>query len=196
VTTRVLLLEDEYDTRDLLTRALARAGYEVSAAADQSEALGLLSNDAGVEIIVSDLMIGADDRNGLRFLTELRARGVRAPVIVITAFADVEKVKIALNEGAAYLLEKPFRAPELIDAIERTLLRETGSPGADTVFDRANLTEKERIVGRHLLAGLSSEEIAMLENNSAKTIRQHITQIYAKCGVGSRAEFFRFMFAR
>jgi DNA-binding CsgD family transcriptional regulator len=51
-------------------------------------------------------------------------------------------------------------------------------------------------VARHLLRGLSSSEIAALENNSPKTIRQHVSQIYAKCGVGTRAEFFRLAYVK
>lgn len=65
----------------------------------------------------------------------------------------------------------------------------------ERLFERARLTEKERAVARHPLAGRSSPEIAALERNSPKTIRQHVSQIYAKCGVGSRAQFFRLVYA-
>ena len=64
------------------------------------------------------------------------------------------------------------------------------------MFERAHLTDKERRVAHHLLAGLSSTEIASHEKNSPKTIRQHITQIYLKCDVINRAEFFRLMYRR
>ena len=63
------------------------------------------------------------------------------------------------------------------------------------VLSRARLTAKERTVAEHLLNGLSSSEIAELEANSPKTIRQHVSQIYAKCGVSSRAELFRLVYA-
>ena len=146
--------------------------------------------------MVTDVVLGNDDRGGLRLMTELRARDIRAPVVVITAYADVEKVKIALNEGAAYLLEKPFRAAELLEAIDRVRSQEGVSGAVEQILSRAHLTEKERTVARHLLNGLSSSEIADLEKNSPKTIRQHVTQIYAKCGVSSRAEFFRLVYVR
>jgi DNA-binding NarL/FixJ family response regulator len=147
--------------------------------------------------VVTDIVLGADDRAGLRLMTELRTAGVRAPIVVITAYADVEKVKLALNAGAAHLLEKPFRGPELVEAIERA--RSQGGDVrhvAEQVLSRAGLTEKEGVVARHLLEGLSSSEIAELEDNSPKTIRQHVSTIYAKCGVGSRAEFFRLVYGR
>ena len=144
-----------------------------------------------------DVALGGDDRAGLGLIPELRSAGIHAPVVVITAYADVEKVKTALNEGAAHLLEKPFRASELVEAIERAH-RHVGDARhvIEQVLNRANLTGKERTVAIHLLEGLSSSEIAEMEHNSAKTIRQHVSQIYAKCGVGSRAEFFRLVYAR
>ncbi|HEY3815602.1 MAG TPA: response regulator [Polyangiaceae bacterium] len=193
----VLLVEDERDTRELLSQAIERAGWRCVSAADPCEALQRASEAGFVDVAVTDVVLGSDDRAGLRLLSELRAAGVHAPVIVITAYADVEKVKIALNEGAAHLLEKPFRAPQLIGAIERA--RSHGGDArhaVEQVLSRANLTAKERTVALHLLEGLSSTEIADIEHNSAKTIRQHVSQIYAKCGVSSRAELFRLVYAR
>ena len=64
----------------------------------------------------------------------------------------------------------------------------------DRALAHAGLTDKERIVARHVLKGMTSQEIADLEANSEKTIRQHVTRIYEKCGVTSRAEFFHFVF--
>src|SRR4051812_41847350 len=100
---RVLLLEDEFDTRDLLGRALGRVGYHVVSAANGEEALALAAKAEALTVVVADVVIGADDRRGLRFIPELRALGVTAPVVIITAYADLDKVKTALNEGAAHL---------------------------------------------------------------------------------------------
>jgi DNA-binding NarL/FixJ family response regulator len=195
VTHTVLLVEDEDDTRELLALSLERAGYRVLSTGDAARAAALVDEEGPVDVVVTDIVLGSDDRRGLRLMTELQAGGVRAPTIVITAYADVDKVKTALNDGAAHLLEKPFRAPDLLKAIERVL---TGGarPDIEQLFDRARLTEKERTVARHLLRGLSSSEIAAIERNSPKTIRQHVSQIYAKCGVGTRAEFFRLSYSK
>jgi DNA-binding NarL/FixJ family response regulator len=192
----LLLVEDEADTRDLLSRALERAGYRVLAAADRAGALAEVAT-APVELVITDIVLGEDDLGGLRLLDELKRAGVTAPIVMITAFADVERVKTALNQGAAYFLEKPFSADELIAVVER--VRSAGRGAAEAiarVLDRAELTEKERTVARHLFDGLSGSEIAELEHNSPRTIRQHISQIYAKCGVANRAEFLRLLFPR
>lgn len=193
----VLLIDDERDTRELLGRALERSGYECTIAGTASEAHQLL-DAAGTRFkaIVSDVVLGNDDRGGLHILRMIKQRELTAPVILITAFADVEKLKFALNEGAAYLLEKPFKAHELTNALERVLGPKEGSDAFEQVFESVQLTEKERVVARHLLAGLTSNEIAHMESNSPKTIRQHVSQIYAKCCVSNRAEFLRLVYSR
>jgi DNA-binding NarL/FixJ family response regulator len=193
----VLLVEDERDTRELLARAIERAGYACLSAAGPGAALALAGQAGFVDVVVTDVVLGGDDHGGLRLMAELRGQGVLAPVVVITAYADVEKVKIALNQGAAHLLEKPFRAPQLVEAIERVRTQGGDAKHAvEQVLARANLTSKERTVALHLLDGLSSTEIAEMERNSPKTIRQHVSTIYAKCGVSSRAELFRLVFGR
>jgi two-component system response regulator FixJ len=193
----VLLVEDERDTRELLAAAIARAGYRCVAAESGREAVEKAAAAGFVDVVVTDVVLGTDDRGGLRLMNDLKAAGVLAPVVVITAHADVEKVKIALNQGAAHLIEKPFRARALLDVIERVKAQGGDARhSVEQVLARADLTDKERVVARHLLEGLSYGEIADIEKNSPKTIRQHVSAIYAKCGVGSRAELFRLVFAK
>jgi DNA-binding NarL/FixJ family response regulator len=191
----VLLVEDEADTREMLGRALERAGYGCLAARSAEEALVGAKTGGVIDVVVTDVVMGESDRRGLTLMNELRDAGIHAPIVVITAYADVDKVKMALNQGAAYLLEKPFRATELIDAIEH--VRTHGGDvrqAVEQALARANLTEKESVVARHMLDGRTSGEIAELEHNSPKTIRQHVTQIYAKCGARNRAEFIRIVY--
>jgi DNA-binding NarL/FixJ family response regulator len=196
VANTVLLVEDEDDTREMLAAAMERVGYRCISARNGEEALDRATAAGPIDVVVTDVVMGGDDRRGLRLMAELRTLGVTAPIIVITAFADVDKVKTALNHGAAHFIEKPFRATELIDAVERVR-----APGRDLrhVIDealvRANLTEKEMAVARHLLEGRTNDEIAQIEQNSPKTIKQHVTQIYLKSGARNRVEFVRMVCA-
>jgi DNA-binding NarL/FixJ family response regulator len=194
---RILLVEDEPDTREVLCRAIERRGFTCFTADGLASGLAQAQSAGPLDVVVTDIVMGGDDRAGLKLLRALREQGLRAPVIVITAYADVEKVKLALNDGASYLLEKPFRAEELLAAIERASQQRGNAPEAvNEVLGRAGLTEKQLAVARHLLSGLTAPEIAALENNSVKTIRQHCTQIYAKWGVSTRAELFRKVYLR
>ncbi len=117
----VLLVEDEFDTLELLGRALERAGYAAIMATDAAGALSAATGKRSIDVVVTDVVLGDDSVGGLELMTALRRAGVRAPVVIITAFADVEKLKFALNEGAAHFLEKPFRAPKLLEVVERVL---------------------------------------------------------------------------
>lgn len=192
----VLFVEDDEDARTSLSRSLERAGYNVLAADLPDEALTLLAPGSFVDIIVTDLFLGTEPTGGLRLLRELRARNVDAPVVLVTAFAALDTVKLGLNAGVAYLLEKPFRAVELIEVLGR-ILNSPPTPMAyfvERALSQVDLTDKEQTIARYLLKGLTSSEIARLEANSDKTIRQHVTRIYAKCGVSSRAEFFNYVF--
>jgi DNA-binding NarL/FixJ family response regulator len=194
VTSTILLVEDEDDTRTLLGKALVRAGHAALLASSAKQGLEL-ARSKRPDVIVTDIVLGSAEHGGLHLLAELRANGLRTPVIVITAYADVEKVKLALNEGAQHLIEKPFSAGELLTAIEGVTSVRDPQSLSEQLFERARLTEKEREVARQLIQGLTSSEIAERAGNSAKTIRQHVTQIYAKCGVENRAGFFRRVYA-
>ena len=191
---RVLLIEDEPEARESLRQAVERAGSTCVAVGTKAEALAAAERPSFFDVVVTDVMLGRDDRAGLDLISELRALGCDAPVIVITAFADVTKVKFALNAGAAHFLEKPFRAQELLDVIAHVLRT---PPDVTHQVERtllaSGLTAKEITIARHLLKGLTSAEIAVLEGNSEKTVRQHVSQIYAKCGVSNRGGFFHFV---
>lgn len=190
----ILFVEDERDARESLAKAIERAGYTCTAVGSKQEALACARGTAFIDLVVTDVMLGSDDRAGLELIPELRAIGCDAPLIVITAFADVTKVKFALNAGATHLLEKPFRAQELLDVMAYVLRTPPDvSHQVERTLLTCGLTQKELAIARQLLKGLTSAEIAALEGNSEKTVRQHVSQIYAKCGVSNRGGFFHFV---
>jgi DNA-binding NarL/FixJ family response regulator len=195
VSRAVLLVEDDADARASLERTLAREGFTCFSAASVDEALAAAARAPFLDVVVSDVVLGSDDRGGVRLIGLLRGSGVRAPIILITAFAAIDNVKRGLNEGASYLLEKPFRATELLDVIRRVSAdpRDIGYL-VDRALATAGLTDKEQAIARLVLKGLTSVEIARLENNSDKTVRQHLTRVYQKLGVSSRAELFHHVF--
>jgi DNA-binding CsgD family transcriptional regulator len=101
------------------------------------------------------------------------------------------RVKDALNHGATYLLEKPFRAEDLSRALASVWEEPKGlGHFVERALDRAELTAKERDVARLLLKGLSTREMAGVTGNTEKTLKHHIASIFHKFGVASRAELF------
>jgi DNA-binding NarL/FixJ family response regulator len=194
---RLLLVEDEPEAQGALARALERAGYEVFCASDVTTALAHLDEGhlGPPDVAVLDVVLGHDDRGGLRVLEALRARTTRAPVVIVTAFADVDKVKTALNLGASHLLEKPFRAADLLSLIERLMAaRPDPAEAVRLAFARAGLTPREEEIARLALKGLSSPEIAHVLSMSDKTVRQHLSRVYEKHGVSGRGELVHLLF--
>lgn len=190
----VLLVEDEPEAREALARALARAGHAVTSAADVATALPLAGEDV-LDVAVIDVVLGEDDRGGLRVLEAIRARSLATPVVMVTAFADVAKLKAALNLGASHLLEKPFRASELLAVVERVVAaRPDPAEAVSRLFARAGLTAREAEVARLALKGLPGPEIAHVLGMSEKTVRQHLSRVYEKHGVSSRGELFHLVF--
>jgi DNA-binding NarL/FixJ family response regulator len=194
---RLLLVEDELEAQGALARALERAGYDVETAADADAAIARIEDRRtnAPELAVIDVVLGTDDRGGLRVLEAFRARSLLAPAILVTAFADVAKVKAALNLGASHLLEKPFRAPELLAVIQRLLaVRPDARESVAVAFARARLTPRESEVALLAVKGLSSPEIAQVLSMSDKTVRQHLSRVYEKHGVSGRGELMHLLF--
>ncbi|MBX3221329.1 MAG: response regulator [Labilithrix sp.] len=188
---QLLLVEDDREAQGALARALERAGYDVRTAADTRAALLCLDDlpSGGPDVAVVDVVLDDDDRGGLRVLEALRARSADAPVVIVTAFADVDKVKTALNLGASHLIEKPFRAAELLRVLERLMTsRPTRAETVKRTFARAGLTPRETEIALLALKGLSSPEIAQVLSMSDKTVRQHLSRVYEKHGVSGRGE--------
>ena len=195
MTRTVLVVEDEVEALDSLARSLSRAGYACVTALSASEVQTKLRAGVTIDVCVVDVRLGADENAGIALIPELRRATLEAPIIVVTAFADVDKVKRALNSGAAFFIEKPFTAGELLDAIKRVLADQGNVTHlVDRALTAAALTDKEATIARLLLKGLPTGEIARLEGNSDKTIRQHVSSIYAKFGVNSRSELFHHVF--
>ena len=195
MTRTVLVVEDEVEALDSLARSLSRAGYACVTALSASEVQTKLRAGVTIDVCVVDVRLGADENAGIALIPELRRATLEAPIIVVTAFADVDKVKRALNSGAAFFIEKPFTAGELLEAIKRVLADQGNVTHlVDRALTAAALTDKEATIARLLLKGLPTGEIARLEGNSDKTIRQHVSSIYAKFGVNSRSELFHHVF--
>ena len=116
---RLLVVEDEVRVRSFLRRGFGEAAMAVDEAADGDEALDLALSRA-YDAIVLDLMLPG--RDGFAVLRELRSRGCKAPVLILTARDAVEDRVRGLDEGADDYLVKPFAFAELLARI-RALLR-------------------------------------------------------------------------
>ena len=116
---RLLVVDDDPDVRDSLSRALRYAGYQVVTAVHGSDALDVVARSP-VDLIVLDVLMPIMD--GFEACRRLRERGDATPVLVLTAKDAVDDRVTGLDAGADDYLVKPFALGEL-QARVRALLR-------------------------------------------------------------------------
>lgn len=156
----VLLVEEDNGLATRMSRGLTQAGFVVSRAINGNQAV-TLGLQPKVEVIVLDLDLrGAA---GLEILKDWRARGVAAPVLVLSSRGAGLEMSGGLDEGADDFLAKPFHLPELIARLRA--LRARGWGHASNLLRHGDLTVNhatgEVLRGQELLE-LTALELRML----------------------------------
>lgn len=111
---RILVVDDELTIRDVIADALQLEGYPVATAANGIEALEVVAREAPT-IVLLDMRMPLMD--GWAFTQELRARGLRVPIIVLTAAQNAKRW--ADEIGAQAYLAKPFDLNDLLALVDR-----------------------------------------------------------------------------
>jgi len=165
----ILVVDDDREIRDLVTRYLSKHGLRARAAADGREMRQAL-DDWSIDLIVLDLMLPGED--GLSLCRRLRVDS-KIPVIMLTAMGEETDRIVGLEMGADDYVAKPFNPRELLARIRAVLRRSEGgragrSDGADRpnkcVFAgwRLDLDRRELISPQGVLVPLSAGEYDLL----------------------------------
>jgi excisionase family DNA binding protein len=120
---RVLVVDDEASIRDLLSKTLALAEYDVDTAPDGTAALDRLRS-VDYDLLIADLKMPGMD--GLTLIRQAKRMKADLPVIIITGFSTESSAIEAVNLGVAGYLTKPFRVPQVLAAASKAL----GAPAA------------------------------------------------------------------
>jgi two-component system, OmpR family, copper resistance phosphate regulon response regulator CusR len=158
---RILVIEDEPKVGRALREGLQAEDYDVTLASTGEEGFFLASSQS-FDLIVLDLLLPG--RDGLAVLSALRKKGMRIPVLLLTAKDAIEDRVAGLDAGADDYLVKPFAFPELSARI-RALLRR-GKPEAlePTRLDTLEIDLKTRSVFREgQKIDLTAREFELLE---------------------------------
>ncbi len=117
-TATILVVDDEENTREGLSKILEKEGYNVEMAANGKEAMSLLKRQ-GFDLVITDMRMPLMD--GLEVLREIKKMDEGIGVIMITAFGEVESYLEAMNMGAFEYINKPVRVNELKRVITKVL---------------------------------------------------------------------------
>ena len=196
---RVLVADDHAVVREGLRTFLGlQDGIEVVGEAADGEAAVREAERLRPDVVLMDLVMPR--RDGVSAMRELRGRLPSARVIVLTSFADDDRLLPALRAGAAGYLLKDAEPRELARAVRLAHAGEalldpavaarlvdalSGPPGAAPA-DR--LTPREREVLALLGRGLSNKRIALELGVAEKTVKTHVGHVLAKLGVADRTQ--------
>ena len=115
---RILVVDDDLESRDLLREVLEANGYpQVEAVADGLAAREALARDGDCPIIIADLHM--PNESGLDLLRNLRKQNAKPQIILMSSYFSAAERKSARDLGAFALLDKPFRLSDLLQAVSQ-----------------------------------------------------------------------------
>lgn len=115
---RILVVDDDPHFLRVLSRVLSGEKFQVSASSGACDAIEILRR-AQFDLIICDLRMPECD--GLNFLQAVRRDGNDVPVIILTAYGEVETYLEAMNAGATEYLNKPINSEELLKVVRSCL---------------------------------------------------------------------------
>lgn len=116
---RILIAEDESRVAAFIAKGLQKNNFTTVVAEDGQQALEVVTNET-VDLLLLDL--GMPIKNGWEVLDELNQRGLKLPIIIITAYDDEQNKVLAIQKGANDYLTKPFQFKELLTKVRSQLL--------------------------------------------------------------------------
>ncbi|MDQ5914916.1 MAG: two-component system, response regulator FlrC [Pseudomonadota bacterium] len=168
----ILVVEDDPNLREAVCDTLLLAGKTVVSAPGGQEAMNLLASQA-VSLVVSDVRMMPMD--GITLLKEIRTRWPHLPVVLMTAYADVDRAVEAMRAGACDFLLKPFEPQALLAHVEKYKLPEAEDDAGVVAKDVAsrNLFSMAARVAQTDATVLLTGESGVGKEVVARYIHQH-----------------------
>lgn len=201
----VLLIDDEFDVRDLLARSLEREGFVVQTAGNGQDGLDCL-RESEYDLLITDLHMPVVDGNVLLETIQDSHRDMIR--VVVTGFGDTENIKRALNANTDHLIEKPVDVMSLHLLLHK-LLKEREARFGDFDDDRLdgltqrlyelrleslNVTDGQRLLVSYILKGMSNKSISRVTGRSEQVVKNAISNLYRKLEISSRSQLFHIVF--
>ena len=195
----VFVVDDEPAIRDSLALLLRSVGLPTRTFDSAQAFLDAFQPIPNACLLADVRMPGM---SGLELQEQLRARGLKVPVIVLTGHGDIAMAVRAMKAGAADFIEKPYNDQVLIDSVNRALSASRGAPGSPPAADRAGieariatLSPREREVMQFVIEGKPNKVIATRLGLSTRTVEVHRAKVMEKMQAASLAELVRMALA-
>ncbi|MBS1208704.1 MAG: ntrC [Proteobacteria bacterium] len=174
----VWIVDDDRSIRWVLEKALARENIAFRSFSSASEALSILdANGAPPQVLISDIHMPGD--SGLVLLQRVKEKHPNLPVIIMTAYSDLDSAVSAFQGGAFEYLPKPFDVDQALDLLQRALKESTHQIGADEseatvpeiLGQAASMQEVFRAIGR-----LSQSSATVMINGESGTGKELVAR--------------------
>ncbi|MBW2147272.1 MAG: sigma-54-dependent Fis family transcriptional regulator [Deltaproteobacteria bacterium] len=137
---RILIVDDNKSSRDLLEDLLVQKGYDIRLASDGLEAIEIIENE-GVDLVLTDLkMPGAD---GLEVLRNAIRIDPNILVVIITGYASLDTAVESIREGAFDYIKKPFGLDEILILVRKAVERIRLIKENRLLFEKLQTTHEE-----------------------------------------------------
>jgi NarL family two-component system response regulator LiaR len=207
-TIRILIADDHYLVRQGLRLLISSdSRMELAGEAADGEEAVQQARQLRPDVILLDLKMPRKD--GVQAITDIRAEHPEARILVLTSFAEDERVLQAIKAGALGYLLKDSSPAELLDAIQAISRGQPWLPPAvasavlrdlrvqpETGPLAEPLTAREGEVLQRVALGQSNQQIARDLVISERTVRNHVSNILAKLGLSSRTQAAAYAFQR
>lgn len=190
---RLYIVDDDERVRKTLTKVFITAGIDVYPCASGQEFLDSFHIAPNTGVLLDLRMPGM---SGLELLKIIHSRGLVVPVIIYTAFADVEATVQAFSDGAYTVIQKPTSSNLLIDKVKEAIAKSAADNSLrnqklNAIRQLERLSKREYEIAIYLAEGKSAPEIAKLIDISSRTVETHRVNIYSNLEIKSAAELAR-----
>lgn len=174
--------DDDQGVRDSLSRLMESSGLPVEIYPSAEAFLANYDPPRPGCLVLDIRMRGM---SGLDLQDKLVRDGVGVPIIVLSAYGDVDKAVQAMRSGAVDFIKKPYKGKLLLERVRHALqldgeLRRRAAERAEVAGRLALLTPRERAVLDRLVAGQSAKEIGLALGLARRTVDLHRAQILLK----------------
>ena len=147
---KILIVEDDIAFGTMIQTWLRKKGFEVEKTTSVKAAIQAWEKvENGFDLVLSDLRL--PDHDGIFLLQWMRKHGVQVPFIVMTSYAEIQNVVLAMKSGATDYVAKPFHPDILLEKIKEAIKNHnTSSQSEKKIDDREPIENKESIEKKKL----------------------------------------------
>ena len=179
----ILIVDDDLAMRKALAEALGREGYKVKLAANGIEGLKEM-NSGKCSMVISDLKMPGMD--GLEFLRQVKGNEPAIPVLLMSAYGQIEDAVEAMKVGAVDFISKPFSLETIEEIVKKTLVGENPEKQTNEGFI-ANHSSMKRIVS--LVQTIADSRATVMLQGESGTGKEMLARFIHECSKRSKGSF-------